>query len=171
MKYIKIFEGWFKKKDEPLIKSDYTYSKMGKSKIDPSKEIKLDGYMKCPKCRTEMKELNHGEIGRCSKCKTQLQVFGNALYVDNIDRSVSHFQPPDLGYEYTKNYTKEKLRVSDYERGSLMYCPLCHKIINKIYHSGECECGLKMRVSGNALYCEIDNEKLEFYTNLKKYNL
>ena len=39
MKYIKIFEGWFRKKDEPLIKSDFTYSKMGKSKIDLSKEI------------------------------------------------------------------------------------------------------------------------------------
>lgn len=168
MKHIK---GWFKK-EEPLIKSDYTYSKMEKSKIDPSKEIKLEGYMKCPKCSTEMKELNHGEIGRCNKCKTQLQVFGNALYVNDIDRSTSHFQQPDPGYEYSKDYTKEKLRVSDYERGNQMYCPLCHKILNKIYHSGKCsECGLEMRVSGNALYCKIDNKKLDFYTNIKKYNL
>lgn len=189
MKYLQKYESWFsrflpdsmltddeliqrdKKNSNRFIKSDYTFEENAPSKIDPSKEIKIRSWMKCPVCGVEMEDIEHGEIRECDNCKTKMQVFGNLLTINDVKDVGINKKTPKIK-DPTK--TKEKLRLDDYERGNQMICPLCKTTINKIEHgeTKKChQCGLKMKVLGNSLYCKIDNDQLELYTNANKYNL
>lgn len=187
MNHIKTYENWFKKKVTPQIKklnpkndpdnhftkSDYTFEEEAESRIDPSSMVTIKSWMKCPVCGTEMEDMAHGEIRKCSNCKTKMQVFGNSLRINVIEPDPFHLTA-EVDVDYSNNRTKEKLLRSDYVRGNQMECPLCHKILDAIDH-GETkicpECGLKMINYGNGLSCEIDNDKLEFYKNVRNYNL
>jgi len=175
MKYLKLFEG---KMPNKFSKSDYTFRETAMSRIDPTRKVVTKVYMKCPVCKTEMDDMSTGEIRRCKNCKTEMQTYGNGLTINQVN--VNLYKNDFRGYhrdpevEYTKTYTKEHLIHSDYRKGDKIRCPLCNTIRNDIKHGkkGICEeCGMEMISYGNDLECKIDNNKLELYQNMRKYNL
>lgn len=106
-------------------------------------------------------------------CKTEMQVFGNSLKINDIQDDPFHqkIKPETI---YTTVWTKEHLIRSDYVNGNQMVCPVCKHVMSAIEHGEKKNCPictLEMISYGDGLDCFIENDKLEFYKNIKQYNL
>ena len=92
-----------------------------------------------------------------------------------IDPSKTIHISDDEDAKYTKKYTQEKLTKSNYSNGeNKVTCPLCKKCVIEIDHTQtkRCpNCSMEMTNYGNALICKIDNEILNLYKNINKYNI
>ena len=106
-----------------------------------------------------------------------LKYFESTHIYSKIDPSSQFFMKGDGEYIYTDTFTQEKLLKSKYNKNpsnDIIICPLCKKAEFEIEHKQtlHCpECGMKINRTGNILTCKIDNKKLNFYTNLNKFNL
>jgi ribosomal protein S27AE len=69
---------------EELSLSDYLVFEDKKSKIDPSKTLHVEVGMICPRCKTALPVIQHGERMRCSVCHLRMENYGNLLICSNV---------------------------------------------------------------------------------------
>jgi len=171
-----------------LHKSDYTFAVDVFSKIDPSKKIIINYYMKCPVCGEKMEDMEHGEVRVCKSCKTRMQTFGNALRI-NIDASATNSfdrYKKQSSVVYTKTHTTEMLDSYDYfynrptninknHTKIKIKCPLCGSILDLDIINYKCNltctCNLDIKYDSGDIRCTIDNDTLELYRSVEKYNI
>ena len=65
--------------EETLNYAKYGRSEMRPSRILPGKLTEITLGIRCPRCRGNVDEIEHGTTVHCHGCKLQLSRFGNAL--------------------------------------------------------------------------------------------
>lgn len=63
---------------ETLMASDYRVYEEPQSRIDPNKTLHVETGIRCPRCKTVLPVLEHGDSQSC-KCGLSMTVYGNAL--------------------------------------------------------------------------------------------
>lgn len=67
---------------EHLIVADYNKKDgFAHSKLIPNLKVEKPNIFICPRCKTERKELKHGEMTKCDKCDLGFLCYGNSLYI------------------------------------------------------------------------------------------
>ena len=64
---------------EDLRFSDYEIIEKRQSLIDPDAEITERVGVKCPRCKTQLDFIDHGEFTICKKCRLEMIRYGNSL--------------------------------------------------------------------------------------------
>lgn len=57
----------------------YTVHEQRQSRIDPTISHEVDVAIICPRCRTHLPLLDHGESQQCSNCSLRMELWGNGL--------------------------------------------------------------------------------------------
>ena len=79
-------------------------------------------------------------------------------------------------YRYSEYYIEEKIPAHNYEvdRSDKIICPLCKTELGPISHGERIKCHnckMRIRCSGNCLTCVTDQETIDLYTKINKFNL
>jgi len=64
---------------ETLLLNDYSFYTYERSIIDPSKYVKSELRLICPRCKFEQKCPQYGEKGRCPECGLVMYIHGSDL--------------------------------------------------------------------------------------------
>lgn len=182
MKYLRYFDSlWGENLIKKFAKSSYTIENKEISKIDPSKKVVVDSWILCPICSNKLNNMDHSETQKCEKCKTIFQCFGNCLKVINkIDHNVNiniNNNLTDVDYSNPDKII-ERFLLFDYIVTSMyineprLECPLCKELSKDVHVSHKCpNCNLKIEILGNSLTCSINKKDLDFYKDIRNFNL
>ncbi len=66
---------------ETVMASKYEVAVTKPSKYIKGTNIEYIRGMRCPRCNTVNRRLNHGEAYTCKQCNLHMQLFGNALRI------------------------------------------------------------------------------------------